>query len=281
MILLVWSPSHLIFFHPATSHLTLSFYFAPPDGFILLKCFPAHLLFLVETYFAYSCLTSFLSCPRCGPFFCLCLFLSWLQSTPALIITDGWWRLAALLGTSIHIWRSSEEVIYMAALALTAPQSPLFLTAWWNRPGQCPFHICCAGGCHRCPPPRTSSEAAAEGCPGQKKTCSSVSVHNRHNHMDINTQSHLHTCAKTNINFLSTQIPKLRQVHESPCVQQSAGPQPTTNFPSQPRVLTDDPGRYEVRKRTKASWGHTAYESDLISGIFSKNKVYIIHGEAI
>lgn len=37
--------------------------------------------------------------PSLWPIFLSLSFLSWLQSTPALIIADGWWCLATLLGT--------------------------------------------------------------------------------------------------------------------------------------------------------------------------------------
>lgn len=118
MILLVWTPSlaSSLLQQERQNHLMLSFHFAPPDGFILLHGFlliSSSSLILVYSNFAYSRPTSFLPCPLCGPFFCLFLFGS--HSTPALVITDGWWCLAALSGVvDSRLGEKKEEMIYHA-----------------------------------------------------------------------------------------------------------------------------------------------------------------------
>lgn len=97
-------------------------------------------------------------------YFSVSVFLSWLQSTPALINTDGWWCFAASPGHGgFTFGGNSGEVIYVHGPALAAPQgsgvSHLMMKSAWSmsRP-----HLLC----RRMPPLPTTAHFFRGSCRG-------------------------------------------------------------------------------------------------------------------
>lgn len=181
-----YETQRLVCFNTLRTIFFMLFYFAPRDGFQLYS----FLLFLphLNSIFAHSRLSSFLSYPHCGPFFSLCLSHSWLRSTPALIITDG----AAFVSTTdSHTEKQWSSHIHALAHSHISPESfvshRMMKSAWsMSRP-----HLLCL----RMPPLPTTAHFFRGSCRGLFWAEENIQLCHC-THLLKGTQKH--------INFLST-----------------------------------------------------------------------------